>query len=67
MKTRRNTYEVNARFAGAPGLKPHVASTYGAILAIVNIGTKEAYDIIDVDKMKQFLNSIKNNMDQEFD
>ena len=33
------------------------------MMAIVNIGTKEAYQIVDVDKMRMFLNSIKNNLD----
>lgn len=32
-------------------------------MAIVNIGTKEAFEIVDVQKMKQFLLSIKNNKD----
>jgi len=31
------------------------------MLAIVNIGTKEAYDIIDRERMKKFLLSVKNN------
>ena len=50
-------------FAGAPGLMTHIASTYAAVLAIVNIGTEEAYDIIDVAKLKSYLLSVKNNMD----
>ena len=41
----------------------HIASTYAAVLAIVNIGTEEAYDIIDVAKLKSYLLSVKNNMD----
>jgi prenyltransferase beta subunit len=40
-----------------------LASTYAAVLAIVNIGTQEAYDIIVVDKMRVFFKSIKNNLD----
>ena len=32
-------------------------------MAIVNIGTKEAYDIVDRDKMRAYLNRIKNNLD----
>ena len=51
-------------FAGAPGLMTHIASTYAAVMAIVNIGTQEAYDIIDVAKLKSFLSSVKNNLDQ---
>ena len=48
-------------FAGAPYHRSHVASSYAAILAIVNIGTQEAYEIIDIEKMKKFLISVKNN------
>lgn len=39
----------------------HLASSYAAILAIVNIGTQEAYDLVDVEGMLRFLKSIKNN------
>ena len=46
---------------------PHVASNYAAMLAIVNIGTEEAYDIVDIEKMNKFLCKIKNNLDQEYD
>lgn len=38
----------------------HAASTYAAMLAIVNIGTEEAYNIVDKAKMKQFLLNMKN-------
>ena len=51
-------------FAGAPGMQTHVASTYAAVMAIVNVGTQEAYDIIDVPKMRSYLNGIKNNLDE---
>jgi len=37
------------------------------MMAIVNIGTKEAYDIVDIPKMKGYLSSIKNNLDLDFD
>lgn len=59
--------EKEGGFSGAPGLQTHLASTYAAMMAIVNIGTKEAYDIVDIPKMKQFLLSIKNNLDVGFD
>jgi len=39
----------------------HLASSYAAVLAIVNIGTEEAYDIIDLEGMRMFLMSIKNH------
>ena len=50
-------------FCGAPGLQSHLASTYAAVMAIVNLGVPQAYDIIDIPKMRKFLLSIKNNMD----
>jgi len=37
------------------------------MMAIVNIGTKEAYDIVNIPKMRGYLLSIKNNLDLEFD
>ena len=54
---------IEGGFSGQPGIQTHVASTYAAMMAIVNIGTKEAYDIIDRPKMKAYLNRIKNNLD----
>ena len=50
-------------FGGAPGIESHLASTYAAMLTIVNIGTKEAYDIVDREKMLDYLISLKNNTD----
>ena len=39
-----------------------MASTYAAMLAIVNIGTLEAYDCINIDRMFKFLMSVKSNL-----
>jgi prenyltransferase beta subunit len=39
----------------------HVASTYAAIMAIVNIGTEDAYNLVDLIQIKKFIISIKNN------
>ncbi len=39
----------------------HIASTYAGILALVNIGTEEAFKMIDVEGMRKFLKSMKNN------
>ena len=36
-------------------------------MAIVCLDCKEAYDIVDVQKMKQYLLNIKNNMNLQFD
>ena len=44
-------------------MQTHVASTYAAMLAIANIGTKEAYDIVDRELMRKYLIGIKNNLD----
>ena len=54
-------------FAGAPGHQTHVASSYAAMLAIVNIGTEEAYQIVDREKMRTYLTKVKNNLDQEYE
>mmetsp|Transcript_10028 Transcript_10028/g.16870 ORF Transcript_10028/g.16870 Transcript_10028/m.16870 type:complete len:191 (-) Transcript_10028:810-1382(-) len=48
-------------FRGAPFIMSHVASSYAAIMAIVNLGTKEAYDLVDLTAMKAYLLSVKNN------
>ena len=45
-------------FRGAKSLQSHVASTYGAILAITNIAWEDAYKIIDKRLMKNFLKSV---------
>ena len=50
-------------FSGAPGLMTHLASTYAGIMALCNLNCKEAWDIVDVDKMYDFLLSCKNNLD----
>ena len=36
-------------------------------MAIVNIGTPEAYQVVDVEKMRQFLHGIKNNLDLKYE
>ena len=45
-------------FRGAKSLQSHVASTYGAILAIANIAWEDAYKIVDKKLMKEFLKSV---------
>ena len=39
----------------------HLISTYGAMMAILKLNIKEAYDIVDIPKMKKFLLRMKNN------
>ena len=42
-------------FRGAPKGEAHLISTYAAVMAIVDLGIPEAYDIIDIPKMKNYL------------
>ncbi|TNN45818.1 Protein farnesyltransferase subunit beta [Liparis tanakae] len=46
-------------FAGGPGQHAHLAPTYAAVNALCIIGTEEAYDIIDREKLLDFLMSVK--------
>ena len=48
-------------FCGAPKGYAHLLSTFSAVMSIVNLGIPEAYDIIDINKMKNFLLKMKNN------
>uniref|UniRef100_A0AAQ5XBJ3 Protein farnesyltransferase subunit beta n=1 Tax=Amphiprion ocellaris TaxID=80972 RepID=A0AAQ5XBJ3_AMPOC len=46
-------------FAGGPGQHAHLAPTYAAVNALCIIGTDEAYNIIDREKLLDFLWSVK--------
>ena len=48
-------------FCGSAKGYAHLISTYAAMMAIVNLGIPEAYDIVDINKMKNFLLKMKNN------
>jgi len=48
-------------FRGSPCGHAHLIATYAAIMSIVNLGIPEAYDIVDIPKMKNFLLKMKNN------
>ena len=48
-------------FRGSPRGFAHLIATYAAVMSIVNLGIPEAYDIIDIPKMKNFLLKMKNN------
>ena len=48
-------------FVGYPYGKPHLISNYAAILAIMSLNNEEAYQIIDREKMRKYLKSMKNN------
>uniref|UniRef100_A0AC35TTF1 Protein farnesyltransferase subunit beta n=1 Tax=Rhabditophanes sp. KR3021 TaxID=114890 RepID=A0AC35TTF1_9BILA len=42
-------------FAGAPGQLPHLAPTYGACMALIEIGTERAYKIINRGTLFEFI------------
>uniref|UniRef100_A0A673CLR2 Protein farnesyltransferase subunit beta n=1 Tax=Sphaeramia orbicularis TaxID=375764 RepID=A0A673CLR2_9TELE len=46
-------------FAGGPGQHAHLAPTYAAVNALCIIGTEEAYNVIDREKLLDFLWSVK--------
>ena len=48
-------------FIGKQKCEAHLLSTYAAVMAMVDLGIPEAYDIIDIQKMKNFLLKMKNN------
>ena len=49
-------------FRGAPKGVAHISSTCIAVLAIINLGIPEAYDIIDIPKMRNYLLKMKNTI-----
>jgi protein farnesyltransferase subunit beta len=48
-------------FCGYSKGHSHTVSNYAAVMAIVSLGIEEAYQIIDIPKMKNFLLRMKNN------
>lgn len=48
-------------FCGYSKGQPHVVSNYAAVMAIISLGIKESYEIIDIPKMRNFLIKMKNN------
>ncbi|EDM03672.1 rCG62367, isoform CRA_b [Rattus norvegicus] len=46
-------------FGGGPGQYPHLAPTYAAVNALCIIGTEEAYNVINREKLLQYLYSLK--------
>lgn len=57
--------EETGGFRGQISLQSHVASTYAAVMAIVNLEREEAYEIIDKQKMRAFLISVFADVKQE--
>ena len=48
-------------FCGMPKEYVYLISTYGDMMAILNLNIKEAYNIVNILKMKNFLLRMKNN------
>ena len=48
-------------FGGSEGYLPQIASTYAAVCCLVNLGSKEALEVINVKGMKNFLIKMKYN------
>ncbi|XP_043844833.1 protein farnesyltransferase subunit beta [Dromiciops gliroides] len=46
-------------FGGGPGQHPHLAPTYAAVNALCIIGTEEAFDVINREKLLEYLYSLK--------
>lgn len=46
-------------FGGGPGQLPHLAPTYAAVNALCSLGTPEAYNVINREKLKKFLWSVR--------
>lgn len=58
---------VEGGFRGWIGMDSHMASTYAAMLAIANIGTEDAYKIIDKDLMLKYLKSMCSHSSESTD
>lgn len=46
-------------FGGGPGQEAHLAPTYAAVNALCILGTEEAYNVIDREKLHSFLKRVK--------
>lgn len=49
----------NGGFGGGPGQQPHLAPSYAAVNALCIIGTEEAFNVINREKLLEFLMSLK--------
>nr|CAD2164172.1 unnamed protein product [Meloidogyne enterolobii] len=54
-----NLCKSSGGYAGAPGHCPHIVTTYAAVMTLVEIGTDEALNSIERDKLKEFISSMK--------
>uniref|UniRef100_A0A915EPE8 Protein farnesyltransferase subunit beta n=1 Tax=Ditylenchus dipsaci TaxID=166011 RepID=A0A915EPE8_9BILA len=46
-------------YAGGPGQLPHLATTYASVMALISIGTPEAFASIDRKKLYAFISSMR--------
>nr|XP_048711679.1 protein farnesyltransferase subunit beta isoform X1 [Caretta caretta] len=46
-------------FGGGPGQHPHLAPTYAAVSALCIIGTEEAFNVVNREKLLEYLYSLK--------
>jgi len=51
--------DANGGFAGGPGQLAHLAPTYAAVNALVILGSKEAYSLVDREKMVQWMDRLR--------
>ncbi|VDO44474.1 unnamed protein product, partial [Onchocerca flexuosa] len=53
------SFDRHIKYSGGPGQYPHLATTYGAVMALISIGTNEAFASINRKTLKDFLHSVK--------
>jgi protein farnesyltransferase subunit beta len=61
VKYLKDLHHENGGFSGYGRSMPNLISSYAAILAICILDIPEAYDIIDIPKMREFILKNKNN------
>lgn len=61
VKYLKELYNESGGFSGYSKGMPNLISSYAAILAICLLDVSEAYDIVDIKKMREFILSCKNN------
>jgi protein farnesyltransferase subunit beta len=55
----RQCMDQSGGFSGGPYQLPHLASNYAAMMTLVNLNLPEGYQLINVQKMKQFIISCR--------
>ncbi|KAI6213106.1 CAAX farnesyltransferase subunit beta [Aphelenchoides besseyi] len=50
----KSCQSANGGYGGGPGQIPHLATTYASVMALISIGSKEAWDSIDRDGLLKF-------------